>query len=83
MNSILSIEIAATSGNPDNFFHILYFEYFNNSFVLDNPIGKCTKNQSNLNDNWKPNSSLYDYCICCGGYQPSEESGCPANPWIE
>jgi hypothetical protein len=63
-------------------YHLMHFDYFNNSFVLNRPIGKCTRHQlDGLNDLRTPDLSALTICICCDEYSPSAILGCPADPW--
>lgn len=60
----------------------MYFQNFNNIFTVTNAIGQCTKNQVQAKDVSTPNTTLYEYCLCCGPYyNPDPTLGCPKNPW--
>jgi hypothetical protein len=64
------------------FFHLLYFDYFNNSFALSRPNGKCTKHQLNgFSDEKTPDLDALTACVCCDSYDPNVLLGCPQNPW--
>lgn len=65
----------------DNSINILYFNMFNNSFKLENSIGKCTAYQLDLRNVWNMVPSLVDYCVCCDDYLPDPSLNCPVNPW--
>jgi hypothetical protein len=63
-------------------FHLLYFDYFNNSFALNRAKDKCTKHQlDGLNDEWTPDLDALNVCVCCDEYAPSVLLGCPQDPW--
>ena len=65
-----------------NFFHLLYFEHFDdNVFTIDNTTGQCSNSQMALNDIERPDYSLLQYCVCCGDYLPDDLLECPDNPW--
>ncbi|KAI6170435.1 hypothetical protein M3Y97_01153900 [Aphelenchoides bicaudatus] len=64
------------------FFHLLYFDYFNNSFYLDNPRGMCSKHPlDDIDDDWLPDLKQLSVCLCCDSYDPAVLLGCPENPW--
>lgn len=70
-----------TSQTWDNSINILYFHTFNNSFQLENSIGKCTDNPPMFHNDYAPDSNLYKACVCCDNYNPHPALGCPKSPW--
>jgi hypothetical protein len=62
-------------------FPLLNFHNFNNTFILDNAIGKCTNNQMYTDYRDLSDPTLYSYCVCCGDYNPDPALNCPVNPW--
>ncbi|KAI6174490.1 hypothetical protein M3Y97_00996800 [Aphelenchoides bicaudatus] len=71
------------NGPDGNFYHLLYFPFFNNSFVLNKPKGTCTKHQLDdlSDDGYLPDLDELSVCVCCGEYDPSDLLGCPNNKW--
>ncbi|KAI6169956.1 hypothetical protein M3Y97_01170000 [Aphelenchoides bicaudatus] len=71
------------NGPDGNFYHLLYFPFFNNSFVLTEPIDTCTGSQlgSLSDDGYLPDLNKLHTCVCCGEYNPSDLLGCPNNKW--
>jgi hypothetical protein len=64
------------------YFHLLHFDYFNNSFALSQATDKCTNFQfGSLNDQWIPDLNKLHMCVCCDEYTPNVLLGCQQDPW--
>ncbi|KAI6177805.1 hypothetical protein M3Y97_00947700 [Aphelenchoides bicaudatus] len=58
---------------------VLRFPSFLNTFVLKQAAGQCTNYQETTSD--FPNQNLYQFCACCGEYNPDPATNCPKSPW--